>query len=94
MEPSLTHALRSHVLDKDGQLLERYDHEHYFIGYDKPEKHAGFFRLPVAAADLAISPSSLNSLRGRCLSVRHVPRIDDPLRTREILVATSPDEAT
>jgi hypothetical protein len=94
MELSLTLALRSHVRDKQGTLLARCDHEHYFLGYDRPEKHSGFYRLGFGAAELAISPSTLETLRGKCLSIEQLPRLDDPAQTREILVAMPIDEST
>jgi hypothetical protein len=94
MEPSLTRALRSHVRDKAGELVERFDHEHYFFGYSPPSKHIRFSRLEVDGRSFAISPETLAILNGKRLSIRQLPRLDDPSRSREILVAADIDEAT
>jgi hypothetical protein len=94
MEPSLTRALRSHVHDKLGQLVQKCDHEHYFFGYDTPQKHAGYYRLSIGGTELAISPTTLDTLRGKCLSIQQLARLDEPSKTSEILVATPLDDAT
>lgn len=94
MEPILTRATRSHVRDKEGRLIEQCNHEHYFLGYNTPEKHAGYYRLSLGGTELAISPSTLDTLRGKCLSVQQLPRLDNPEQSRQILVATPLDEST
>jgi hypothetical protein len=92
-EPSLTHARRGSVRNKEGELVERCDHGQYFHGASPPSKHAGFSRVEISGITVAMSPATLESLRGKRLSVQRLARIDDPSRSREILVATDLDEA-
>jgi hypothetical protein len=94
MEPSLTRALRSQVRDRFGNAVENCDFEHYFIGYDRPEKHTGFYRLRFGSLELAMSPSSIDSLRGRRLSIQQVARVDNTSESREILIAIPLDATT
>ena len=94
MEPSLNRALRSHVRDKAGQLVERCDHEHYFFGYSPLSKHGGFTRLEIDGRSFAISPQTLATLDGKRLIAQQLPRLDDPSHSREILVAANVDETT
>jgi hypothetical protein len=92
MEPSLTRAYRLEVRDKSGELVERCDHEHFFLGYSPSAKHAGFSHFEVAGSKLAIHPNTLEKLRGRVLSVQQLARLDDPSVTRDILVAIPIDK--
>ena len=92
MEPSLTRAYRLEVRDKAGQLVERCDHEHFFLGYSPAAKHASFSHFEVAGSELAIHPNTLEKLRGRVLSLEKLARLDDPSATRDILVAIPVDE--
>jgi hypothetical protein len=94
MEPSLTRAYRLEVRDKSGTLVERCDHEHFFLGYDSPAKHSAFSHFEVAGFSLAVHRNTLEKLRGRVLSVRQLARLDEPSQIREILVAIPIDENT
>lgn len=94
MEPALTRAYRGEVRDKSGVLIERCDHEHFFLGYSPPSKHADYSRFEVCGFQLAIHPNTVEKLRGRRLSVQKLPRLDEPQHTRDILVAIPIDEAT
>jgi hypothetical protein len=94
MEPALTRANRSEVRDKSGVLIERCDHEHFLLGYSSPSRHADFARFEVCGFQLAIHPNTVEKLRGRRLSVQQLSRLDEPLHTRDILVAIPIDEAT
>ena len=79
----------THVRDKDGTLLHRNDREHYFVGYDRPEKHTGFFRLALGSAQLTVSPGALEALRGKRLSLEQVPGVHQPEQSRAILVCNT-----
>jgi len=94
MEPALSRAYRLEVRDKSGQLIERCDHEHFFLGYSPPAKHADFTYLQVLGFKLAVHPNTLEKLRGRVLSVQQLARLDNPSATRDILVAIPIDENT
>lgn len=94
MEPSLARAYRLEVRDKLGQLVERCDHEHFFLGYSPPPKHADFTYCEVVGFKLAIHPDTLEKLRDRVLSVQQLARLDKSSVTRDILVAIPIDENT
>ena len=94
MERSLNLAFRLSVRDKDGKLIERCDRENYFFGSSPPDKHTDHTHYDLFGHVIAIHPDTIESLRGKCLSIGQTDKIEGIDRTRDVLVATPIDVAT
>jgi hypothetical protein len=90
MEPSLGLVWGGDVKDADtGVLLERFHEEHYLIGFSSPARHVNHRYFDIAGFRLAIHPHTIDSLRGKRLSIRSaVVSLGEPEKKRDFLVAT------
>jgi len=76
----------------DGEIIEEFWGEHYSIGFDSPERwvsvHAAV-RLSVAGREFWFRPQTLESLRGKTLTLvqKEVGRGKHAGKIRDILVA-------
>ncbi len=92
MQPGISYTLAYDVHSREGELTEEYRGEHYSIGYDTREAwRTGHMatQVQIAGHEFWITSSTLDTLRGRTLSVirRDVGRGKHAGTFRDILVA-------
>jgi hypothetical protein len=91
MQPGIFRTFR-YEAQKDGELSEQFDEEHYTIGFDSPESWVSVrsgILVTIADREFWLPPDTLDTLRGKTLTLvqREVGRGRYAGKNRDLLVA-------
>jgi hypothetical protein len=90
-EPGIFYTFR-YDIQKDGELREEFNEEHYSIGFDSPENWVSVrsgVRVTIAGREFWLSPDTVDRLKGKRLAViqREVGRGRYAGKIRDLLVS-------
>ncbi len=89
MQPALITQLAFEARTRGGKVMERYEGEHFGIGYYNPGERPQALHIKLFGHDVSIVPDTLERLRGRTLTLRRVVVGNGRFRKkrRDLLVA-------
>jgi len=93
MEPGVVRELRFEVYNKEGQMTDSFDEEHYSIAFDTPESWAtsrSAVRASIAGREFWLPRDTFDNLEGKTLTlIRRYEGQKQAGKIQNVLVAAS-----
>jgi hypothetical protein len=79
-------------LDERGAVETRFEHEHFMLGYDSPDKFSQWSCVELCGRSVRVAPDALERLKGKRLTIeaRDIIIVTGGKETHEFLVVAEP----